>query len=277
MKNLLSLLALVFVFGLAQAQTDYETLRDQAEEVIGFEEAKNIDLLIQEDAGEVVLPNKTVTTCWIFIDTTPDENLRPTSSELEQLDFSGVTSSIFTSNVKIGSQILENDTLKSLDHEAPVVEISLTADEYVTNGTRIDLPMIASEAISATTQKKNELIAEYPDADLNLTMMVMFSDTSGPGVYHFIIDEFFEEETSTGIEDFSVEKIDIYPNPAVSNIRVPGEVRNITISNNVGARLIEKQINQLNPQIDISDLNPGHYTVLVETKNGYRNGKFIKQ
>jgi len=65
-------------------------------------------------------------------------------------------------------------------------------------------------------------------------------------------------------QSFDDSEIDIYPNPAINNINISvisRDVYNIVLTSITGERILEKTLNddQLDTQLDVSNLNPGVY------------------
>ncbi|MDC9721329.1 MAG: endonuclease [Urechidicola sp.] len=81
------------------------------------------------------------------------------------------------------------------------------------------------------------------------------------------------------VNDYTLESIRIYPNPASGNTLTIEVLENVTISvfDILGKQVLNTQVSRTNNQIDISDLNSGIYMIRLQTENGSATKKLIKK
>jgi PKD repeat protein len=82
--------------------------------------------------------------------------------------------------------------------------------------------------------------------------------------------------STQGINDqVEAEGVILYPNPANDKLFIESKARTkeIIISNIMGASVLQKEVRDQHLSVDISNLNPGMYSVKVQTDNGFHVNK----
>jgi hypothetical protein len=81
-----------------------------------------------------------------------------------------------------------------------------------------------------------------------------------------------------GTNDFDSTRISVYPNPVFNNLNINSEyiIKQININNVLGQQVIKVTPDSLNSSIDMSSLNSGIYFVDINTVEGNRSIKLIK-
>lgn len=85
---------------------------------------------------------------------------------------------------------------------------------------------------------------------------------------------------ATGIEEASIGKLCVYPNPATDliNVQSPSIVKSIMIFDISGKlALLQKPMTTGNIPISVSDLSKGVYLIKIETEEGSYTEKFFKK
>jgi len=82
-----------------------------------------------------------------------------------------------------------------------------------------------------------------------------------------------------GISDIVKTEFRIIPNPATDKIRILSEsiLNTIEVMNFLGQTIISQHVDNINPDIDISNLSRGVYFVRVTSENGTNVKKFVKK
>ena len=96
---------------------------------------------------------------------------------------------------------------------------------------------------------------------------------------NFVIAEYIVSCNTASFVFLKKEQLSISPNPALSSINVlfgPSETYEISIASAEGKLLINKEVEGLNHNFDISALDPGLYSVIVESAGKVYFAKFIK-
>jgi hypothetical protein len=91
---------------------------------------------------------------------------------------------------------------------------------------------------------------------------------SAPAKALYAPNEYFVKfyYSETGIEDVTVEKVAIYPNPADEQITIEAtNIENVTIFNMMGQKVYESSVNTDNVVLNMSDFNAGMYMINVKT------------
>ena len=103
----------------------------------------------------------------------------------------------------------------------------------------------------------------------------------GPSFPENVWFDFIVPDEILGTEDQSVkmDKIEIYPNPAIDivNFSSKSEIKDITIYDVSGKVIINSKKSGTNLQIDVSGLPKGIYLANVKTDKGNRSQKLIKK
>ncbi len=113
------------------------------------------------------------------------------------------------------------------------------------------------------------------------SLMFASSDHSNLAL-HPLLMICFDYPTGISENQSSVERLDIYPNPATTQIEIPNitsEIQNIDIYNAIGEKVFGQQLfaNSHQPIIDITKLAPGMYIVKITADKSCRVGKFVKE
>ena len=109
----------------------------------------------------------------------------------------------------------------------------------------------------------------------NETIHVAFVNRTIDGFKLYIDDIRVEKEDPVGINELSKLNVLVYPNPSSNLIYISGieNINNVKIYSSIGKLMLESQ----EKTIDISKINNGHYTVVVETENDLVRTVLIKQ
>ena len=82
------------------------------------------------------------------------------------------------------------------------------------------------------------------------------------------------------INDITLDKLSIYPNPVVDNLQIEfnsvSEIKNVKVYSILGELVLTPQYKKENNQIDVSSLINGIYFLKIETEIGYLTKKIIK-
>ncbi len=89
----------------------------------------------------------------------------------------------------------------------------------------------------------------------------------------------FRADDALNTNDFSKNKIAVYPNPASESLFIESEVavKKMKLYNMIGQLVLEKGENQNNNSISIEHLNSGTYLLQIETELGISNKKIVKE
>ncbi len=84
--------------------------------------------------------------------------------------------------------------------------------------------------------------------------------------------------TNLATSDINSKKIQIYPNPVKNILSINNKliVKTVKIINMTGQEVYNKQLNKINPQINVSSLSKGVYIINIETTEGVVTQKIIK-
>lgn len=82
-----------------------------------------------------------------------------------------------------------------------------------------------------------------------------------------------------GTDNFDSNKISVYPNPVTNNMNINSEyiIKEISINNILGQRVISTFPDSFNYSADMSHLNSGVYFVTINTMDGNKTIKLIKK
>ena len=99
------------------------------------------------------------------------------------------------------------------------------------------------------------------------------------GVWGPVFRNVVNIQSALATEDFSVAKLVVYPNPVkdVLNVSFDEKISNVTVYNILGQQVIYKQINANEAIIDVSELGTGNYFLKVESGEGMKTYKVIKE
>jgi hypothetical protein len=106
----------------------------------------------------------------------------------------------------------------------------------------------------------------------NTDLAILYAgENPEPWVYFYIDDVLVTKTTSTGIEENSTNKLNIYPNPAQEfvSIDLPKNINQaqLSIYNLTGQLISQKQITQPNQQIPITELGNGMYIFVIQNRD----------
>lgn len=86
---------------------------------------------------------------------------------------------------------------------------------------------------------------------------------------------------SLGVDDFSLNKFKISPNPVTSdfNVELPNAIESaiVEVHDVLGKRLFSSQVTSLSPNVDVTNLNSGIYLVRVSSGDVSQTKRIIKQ
>ena len=105
-------------------------------------------------------------------------------------------------------------------------------------------------------------------------------DGSTAGVKTYYFDNMtFGDLASLSVKNESIIQINAFPNPVrnVLNINAKSNIENIKIFNVLGKRVLDKNINKKDFNINISNLNTGIYILQYKTVDGAGSMKFVKR
>ena len=113
------------------------------------------------------------------------------------------------------------------------------------------------------------------------TVQLRLDSTTGVGQRGDVaIDNVSISSEVLSLEDFALENIDIYPNPAQSTLNIVSPqsiVTGVTIYDVRGRIVTEIQPSDLNAQVDVSGLNTSIYFARIVTERGAIVRRFMKQ
>ena len=116
------------------------------------------------------------------------------------------------------------------------------------------------------------------------TSLVQFAIVANDGTvndledYNFYVDN-FEVQTELGTGNFDNTSFTAYPNPVKNmlNLNYTQDITDVSVFNLLGQQVITKKLNATNGQVDMSGLATGTYLVKVNTANGTKTLKVIKE
>ncbi|MDN3724685.1 YCF48-related protein [Aequorivita sp. SDUM287046] len=137
-------------------------------------------------------------------------------------------------------------------------------------------------------------------SDCNLTNQIAFNDSScvnqpelsfesdGTGTYVIMIEGYDDTKSGNfqllltcgtiGIEESQIEGVALYPNPVTDVLQITSntELNSVTIFNVNGQQLLNKEINGVNGELDMSALTTGIYFARVTANNATETFKIVK-
>lgn len=107
-------------------------------------------------------------------------------------------------------------------------------------------------------------------------LLRVYSALANPSSGNFDISITGAAPASTG--DFTKDTFTFYPNPVANelNVSASSTINNITIHNLLGQRLITKVGRNTSEVVDVSSLSAGTYMVNVQSENGMKQFKIVK-
>lgn len=107
-------------------------------------------------------------------------------------------------------------------------------------------------------------------------LLRVYSALANPSSGNFDISITGAAPASTG--DFTKDTFTFYPNPVANelNVSASSTINNITIHNLLGQRLITKAGRNTSEVVDVSSLSAGTYMVNVQSENGMKQFKIVK-
>lgn len=183
-------------------------------------------------------------------------------------------SSIYFNDMARSKYVLPvNDTCSLLFSEGPIFTI-----KSVYNFPLLGIRLI--DSLFNIDQNQNCFIFSYVTQNtvnlLNMHETGTIQSTSGPTLQNSTItttpSSFHQIDScllALGLNELT-QKIDLFPNPASTELRLELNnlvINQITITSLEGINLISEEINQVNPLIDISFLNPGYYFITGRNNN----------
>lgn len=115
-------------------------------------------------------------------------------------------------------------------------------------------------------------ISDYTAATTNLTIRIIATDYSPGHVFDAAVDVFEITEGGVGIDEKVISKNNllIYPNPTSTNFTVSAvnTLQNVQLVDITGKILMDKQVNDLQVLLDVSEIKPGVYSIRTVDVNG---------
>lgn len=149
--------------------------------------------------------------------------------------------------------------------------------------------LYGSEAVA---NAMTEEIADHPTIDNGMAMMneVTFTPETS-GIYYFGFNAYsspnqgqlflddIEVTATLSNPDFSFNSLVVYPNPVKDILNVSNQetITNITIFNMLGQKVLEYNLKETNPKIDMSSLSSGSYLAKITSGNSTKTMKVIKE
>ena len=118
-----------------------------------------------------------------------------------------------------------------------------------------------------------------PNIDVTGSVTIVFDNNSSGSNRVMFDDLTWTCFSALAVDDFTLENIKIYPNPASGNTLTIDTLEEVTISvfDILGKQVLKAQVSRGDNQIDISDLNSGIYMIRLQTENGSATKKLIKK
>lgn len=115
------------------------------------------------------------------------------------------------------------------------------------------------------------LTGQTPGATLYIGVWRWSSATNGT----FLISAY---DASLSTESFDVKALKVYPNPVkdVLNLSHSTEISSVEVFNMLGQKVLVKQLNVTQTQIDMSSLNAGNYLVKITSQGETKTMKILK-
>ena len=128
---------------------------------------------------------------------------------------------------------------------------------------------------SSNTSTNNSKVAVFFDIQTD------FDAGVDPALNIFQVDDFLFGELGTlGINNFHIEGLKVYPNPANDAWTISTQdqvIRSIEIFNVLGKRVMNLEPNALSTKVNASNLTSGVYFTTISTDLGTASRKLIKQ
>ena len=125
----------------------------------------------------------------------------------------------------------------------------------------------------------SEQTTVIPNIDVTGSVTIVFDNNSSGSNRVMFDDLTWTCFSALSVDDYNLDNIRIYPNPASGNTLTIDTLEEVTISvfDILGKQVLTDAVSSTNNQIDISDLNSGIYMIRLQTENGSATKKFIKK
>ncbi|MFK5878886.1 MAG: endonuclease [Flavobacteriaceae bacterium] len=125
----------------------------------------------------------------------------------------------------------------------------------------------------------SEQTTVIPNIDVTGSVTIVFDNNSSGSNRVMFDDLTWTCFSALAIDDYNLENIRIYPNPASGSLLTIDALDNVTIAifDILGKQILKDEISRDDNQIDISRLNSGIYLIRLQTENGSATKKFIKR
>jgi hypothetical protein len=80
----------------------------------------------------------------------------------------------------------------------------------------------------------------------------------------------YQKQEATAVDPYQASTLSVYPNPASDYIRIDLDeamVGTVNMYNVTGSRVLHRQIDSKNMEIDLSSLNAGMYLISIDSDN----------
>ena len=90
---------------------------------------------------------------------------------------------------------------------------------------------------------------------------------------------YFYKEATASLDNNRLLGLSMYPNPVENQLEISANntIKNITVFNILGSRVLNFEVNKSKASLDVSNLNIGIYLIKYTTENGVGTAKFIKK
>ncbi|WP_293873808.1 T9SS type A sorting domain-containing protein [Flavobacterium sp.] len=148
---------------------------------------------------------------------------------------------------------------------------------FATDGTLASTTQVSRGTIQMAAP--SSALATYSGApnELNVLGSGLYYAAKNNGSAAISLYRFFDSSLSTNV--FEKTSFSIYPNPASTNVQISSadKINSITIYDVVGKQIFEKNTNDFQDTIDISNFTRGIYFAKIQSENSnYSTKKFIK-
>ncbi|MFB1039130.1 MAG: T9SS type A sorting domain-containing protein [Polaribacter sp.] len=134
---------------------------------------------------------------------------------------------------------------------------------------------VALTAADVKTWKSVDAVLPAGDKGNILQFLITVSNTVGVA---YLDNIYLYKEATTGVRDNELLNVSMYPNPAADrlNISASNTIKNASIFNILGKKVMSLEINKNSESIDVSSLASGIYLIKYSIDNAIGTAKFIK-
>ena len=184
--------------------------------------------------------------------------------------FNGIT---YTSNNNTATDTLVNaagcDSIITLDLTIIPIDVTIIQNggTLTSNAVGTNYQWIDCNTNTIITGATNSTFT--PTVDGSYAVIISVSDCADTSICRNI--------ANVSVNEINLNEIIIHPNPAKNELKIDSDltIKSVLILNSIGKKVNLKQ--NSNNTFDLSHLEPGVYTLKINTENGLVNKRFIKE